>query len=120
MSSSGRLPSEAHKALVLERVPSKMVPLREIAEQFHLTRREVETLGHLVQGTSSKEIAERMGVSPSTVKAFLRTMMIKMGVCSRSAAVGKALMSVPLRGTSEHGTAAGQSAKYSVRLVRED
>ena len=120
VSSSKRLPSQAHRALVLERAPSKMVPLMEIAQQFRLTPREGEVLGHLVQGTSSRDIAERMRVSPSTVKAFLRTMMIKMGVCSRSAAVGKALMSVPLRSTNQRGLAARQNEEYSPGLVREE
>ena len=117
---SSRFPSQAHRALVLERAPSKMVPLMEIAQQFRLTPREREVLGHLVEGTSSRDIAERMRVSPSTVKAFLRTMMIKMGVCSRSAAVGKALMSVPLRSTNQRGIAARPSEEYSAGLVREE
>jgi DNA-binding CsgD family transcriptional regulator len=120
VSSSGKFPSQAHRALVLERAPSKMVPLMEIAQQFRLTPREREVLGHLVQGTSSRDIADRMRVSPSTVKAFLRTMMIKMGVCSRSAAVGKALMSVPLRSTNQRGIAARPSEEYSAGLVREE
>jgi DNA-binding CsgD family transcriptional regulator len=100
---------ETRMAVVLERAPSKVIPLAEIAQQFRLTQREVEVLGHLMQALTSREIANRMNVSPSTVKAFLRTMMIKMGVCSRSAAVGKALMSVPLRsGTGEKPASAAK------------
>ena len=98
--------SKMQVALFLERAPSKLIPLPEIARQFRLTQREVEVLGHLMQALSSKDIANRMGVSPSTVKAFLRTMMIKMGVNSRSAIVGKALMSAPLRTHAEIPTGA--------------
>ena len=49
----------------------------------------------MMQGLSSKEIATRMNVSPNTVKAFLRVVMIKMGVSSRSAIVGKVMMTRP-------------------------
>ena len=122
--------SEMRVALVLERAPSKLMPLAAVGQQFRLTQRELEVLGYLMQALSSKEIAQQMGVSPSTVKAFLRTMMIKMGVCSRSAAVGKALMSVPLRGTTgkklastcEKTLPAGQSNAWvtSLDLGRED
>ena len=50
---------------------------------------------YLLQGLSSKEIANRMNVSPNTVKAFLRLIMIKTGVSSRSAVVGKIMMTQP-------------------------
>jgi DNA-binding CsgD family transcriptional regulator len=36
-----------------------------------------------------------MNLSPSTVKAFLRLIMIKTGASSRSAMVGKILMTQP-------------------------
>jgi len=78
-------------AVVLERSPSGFVPLLQFAGQFNLTRRERDALENLLQGLSSKEIANRMNVSPNTVKAFLRIIMIKMGVSSRSAIVAKLL-----------------------------
>jgi Bacterial regulatory proteins, luxR family len=43
----------------------------------------------LLSGLSSKEIADRMKISPNTVKATLRVVMIKMGVSTRSGIVGK-------------------------------
>ena len=43
----------------------------------------------LLQGLTSKEIAVRMGISPNTVKAFLRLVMVKMGVSTRSGIVGR-------------------------------
>jgi DNA-binding CsgD family transcriptional regulator len=60
-----------------------------VSSQFGLTRREQETIQLLLQGLTSKEIAERMGISPNTVKAFLRLVMVKMGVSTRSGIVGK-------------------------------
>jgi DNA-binding CsgD family transcriptional regulator len=44
---------------------------------------------------SSKAIADRMELSPNTVKTFLRLIMIKMGVTSRSAIVSKIIMTQP-------------------------
>ena len=62
-----------------------------IPRQFSLTPREQETTELLMLGLSSKEIASRMSISPNSVKAFLRLVMFKMGVTSRSGVVGKIL-----------------------------
>jgi DNA-binding CsgD family transcriptional regulator len=78
-------------AVLLERNPSGLIPLSQVSKQFNLTRRERDALEYLLQGLSSKEIAHRMNVSPNTVKAFLRLVMIKMGVSSRSAIMAKIL-----------------------------
>jgi DNA-binding CsgD family transcriptional regulator len=85
-------PSHPSIALLLERGPSGLVPLSQVSQQFNLTQREQEALEYLLQGLSSKEIANRMDVSPNTVKAFLRLIMIKTGVSSRSAIIGKVVM----------------------------
>lgn len=78
-------------AILLERGPANTISLRQISERFHITIREQGVLELLLQGLTSKEIAARMGISPNTVKAFLRLIMIKMGVSTRSGIVGKAL-----------------------------
>jgi DNA-binding CsgD family transcriptional regulator len=82
-------------AVLLERGPSGLVCLSQVSQQFNLTQRERESLQYLLQGLSSKEIANRMNISPNTVKAFLRLIMIKTGVSSRSAVVGKVIMIQP-------------------------
>jgi DNA-binding CsgD family transcriptional regulator len=79
-------------AVLLERGPSGLVPLSKISQQFNLTQREGEALAYLLQGMSSKEIANRMNISPNTVKAFMRMIMIKTRVSSRSAVFGKIIM----------------------------
>jgi DNA-binding CsgD family transcriptional regulator len=79
-------------AILLERGPSGLVPLSQVSQQFNLTQREREVLEYLLQGLSSKEIANRMNLSPNTVKAFLRMIMIKAGVSSRSTMVAKIVM----------------------------
>ena len=76
-------------AVLLERYSSGNAALTQMSEQFALTERERETVELLLQGLTSKEIAVRMNISPNTVKAFLRLVMVKMGVSTRSGIVGR-------------------------------
>jgi DNA-binding CsgD family transcriptional regulator len=85
-------PGQSSVAALLERGPSGLVALSQVCEQFNFTQREQEVLEYLLQGMSSNEIANRMNVSPNTVKAFLRVIRIKTGVSSRLAIVGKIVM----------------------------
>jgi DNA-binding CsgD family transcriptional regulator len=85
-------PSHPSVAVLLERGPSGLIPLSQVSEQFNLTQREGEALEYLLQGLSGREIANRMNISPNTVKAFMRMIMIKTGVSSRSAVLGKIMM----------------------------
>jgi DNA-binding CsgD family transcriptional regulator len=93
--SAAKEPFRPSIAILLERGPSGLVPLSRVCQQFRLTQREREVLEFLLQGMSSKVIASRMNLSPSTVKAFLRLIMIKTGSSSRSGIVGKILMTQP-------------------------
>lgn len=87
-------------ALLIER-NSEQVDLLQMAEDFRLTQRELEAVRLLALGLTSKEIATRMGISPNTVKAFLRLVMIKTGVSTRSGIIGRFLQSMqPLGGGS--------------------
>ncbi len=85
-------PAHPNIAILLERGPSGLVSLSLVSQRFNLTQREREVLEYLLQGLSTKEIANRMNISSNTVKAFLRLIMIKTGVSSRSAIVGKIMM----------------------------
>src|SRR5947208_6418305 len=95
VNSCAKDPSYPSIAVLLERGPSGLVPLSLVSQQFNLTQREREVLEYLLQGLTSKAIANRMNISPNTVKAFLRMIMIKTGVSSRSAMVGKIILSQP-------------------------
>ena len=76
-------------AVLLERSAAGGVSSAELSERFALTQRECETVDYLLQGLTSKEIAVRMKISPNTVKAFLRLVMVKMKVSTRSGIAGK-------------------------------
>ncbi|MBL7493378.1 LuxR family transcriptional regulator [Frankia sp. AgB1.9] len=55
-----------------------------------LTRRELDVLGLVAQGCSNAEAAQRLAVSPETVKAYLRNIHGKLGVRNRTEAVNVA------------------------------
>jgi DNA-binding CsgD family transcriptional regulator len=75
--------------VMLERKSNEAVTIAEISERFGLTAREQETVQFLLEGFTSKEIAQRMKISPNTVKAFIRLVMVKMSVSTRSGIIGK-------------------------------
>jgi DNA-binding CsgD family transcriptional regulator len=81
--------SDGLTIVMLERTGNEVVMIAEIAERYGLTARERETVEFLLEGFTSKEIAERMKISPNTVKAFIRLVMVKMGVSTRSGIIGK-------------------------------
>ncbi len=84
-------------AIHLERVsPLDVVPpvstaVMAVAAKYHLTERERQALLGISMGLSSKELADRMKISPNTVKVFLRLIMIKMGVATRGGIVARIL-----------------------------
>jgi len=78
-------------ALHLEHDSSYNDAMNEVVAAYHLTSREQEALRGISIGLTSKELAERMNISPNTVKAFLRLIMIKMGVTTRAGIVAKLL-----------------------------
>jgi DNA-binding CsgD family transcriptional regulator len=81
---SGRL-----QIVMIERKSHEATSILEVSERFGLTRRERETVEFLLDGFTSKEIAQRMNISANTVKAFIRLVMAKMDVSTRSGIVGK-------------------------------
>lgn len=85
------MPPSISFAILLERHVSNAAALANLSREFELTARECETVALLLEGLTSKEIANRMRISPNTVKAFLRLVMVKMNVSTRSGIVGKAL-----------------------------
>jgi DNA-binding CsgD family transcriptional regulator len=77
--------------VVLERVFPQALDVARWCEAFQLTGRESETVKLLLKGLTSKEIADRMNISPSTVKSFLKLIMTKVGVSNRMGIIAKIL-----------------------------
>lgn len=85
----GPLSSQSGTIVLMERKSNGVPSIADLSQRFGLTTREQQTVQLLLQGLTSKEIAQRMGISPNTVKAFIRLVMVKMGVSTRSGIVGR-------------------------------
>lgn len=55
-------------------------------EVMRFTRREVSVLRHIADGASNKRIARQLGISESTVKVKVRTLLRKINVTNRTQA----------------------------------
>jgi DNA-binding CsgD family transcriptional regulator len=62
-------------------------------QHYNLTGREGQVLDLLIGGLTTKEIGLRLHLSPNTVKSFLRTLMLKVGVSTRTGVIGKVVKS---------------------------
>jgi len=91
MKSNQGIGREPAIALLLERNHEGGLNLDSVASKFRLTHRERETVDLLLQDLSTKQIADRMGISPNTAKAFLRSVMIKVGAGNRTGIVARIL-----------------------------
>lgn len=66
-------------------------PDREERDRPQLTEREMEVLGLLADGNSTRDMAETLHITPSTVRKHLQNLFRKLGVQSRLTAVLAAL-----------------------------
>jgi DNA-binding NarL/FixJ family response regulator len=92
---------ESLREVVAGGAPLNSSIARKILERFHtaadrqadygLTPRESEMLQHMVEGLSTRELAEELGVSAHTVDTHTRNIYAKLHVRSRGKAVAKAL-----------------------------
>ena len=84
MAGQSKLSSEATQVLIQEmRSPA--------ARDYDLTAREKEILKLMVDGLPNTDIADKLGVSPSTAKFHVSNVLSKLGVASRTEAVSMAL-----------------------------
>lgn len=67
------------------RASERVAPLelRDVAERYALSSREIETLSLLVSGKTNKEIAEILFISISTVKTHIASIFAKTGARNR-------------------------------------
>jgi DNA-binding CsgD family transcriptional regulator len=82
---------ESLVAIHLKREKSVGEAVRGVGCAYHLTAREQEAVIGISMGLTSRQVADRMNISPNTVNAFLRLIMVKMGVTTRAGVVGKLL-----------------------------
>ncbi len=84
---------EIIRALRLART-ERVAPSAQVAEQLAgrsffepLSPRELEVLRHVAQGASNKEVAAQLGLSESTIKNHVNTILHKLCVTDRTEAV---------------------------------
>lgn len=107
MNSHLECPPRTILALHVERTLSGPDALDEMAARYRLTSREHQVLQGIAVGLTTKELATRLAISPNTVKAFLRLIMTKLGVTTRTAIVAKLLEQ---RRTTKNATAIAERA----------
>jgi two-component system nitrate/nitrite response regulator NarL len=90
---SKALPAEDILALVEGRSATGAVsrPATRVRAPFFLTEREMEVLASLSQGDSTARMAERLGVRHATARSHVQSVLLKLGVHSRVAAVAVAV-----------------------------
>lgn len=83
-----RLDAEAASAAMTAcGMPRRALPAQASASVPQtVTQREREVLGHLARGRSNKEIAQQLGISPSTAGTHVESLYRKLGVSTRAAA----------------------------------
>jgi DNA-binding CsgD family transcriptional regulator len=73
---------------ILERIePDTVMNLTGVLRNAKLNRREQEIIKLLLSDRSNKEIAQALGLSLNTVKGYLKLLMRKLGVSSRTGIV---------------------------------
>ena len=91
MESAGTESPSAGTTLILLERQELPEPMREqnACDRFGLSQRERQMVQLLIKGMTTKEMATALNLSPNTIKSFLRLVMAKMGVSTRSGIVGK-------------------------------
>jgi DNA-binding NarL/FixJ family response regulator len=83
----GGAPMSAYIARKVVQSFQRQTPSAESDEA--LSKRESEVLGYVARGYSDKEIAEALGLSPATIRSYLKTIYGKLHVHSRTQAILK-------------------------------
>lgn len=75
-----------HAVMTACGMPRRALSCQSQFAASHITQREREVLAHLARGSSNKEIARRLGISPSTAGTHVENLYRKLGVSTRAAA----------------------------------
>jgi DNA-binding CsgD family transcriptional regulator len=80
-----------HYLFLFERIVPESVNLRPIARAWGLCPREEEIVRLLISDRTNKEIAHHLNLSLNTVKGYLKLLMRKLGVGSRTGVLARLL-----------------------------
>jgi DNA-binding NarL/FixJ family response regulator len=85
----GGSPMSAYIARKVVQSFQRDVPAAGTSDEM-LSKRESEVLGYVARGYSDKEVADALGLTPSTVRSYLKNIYAKLHVHSRTQAILKA------------------------------
>ena len=71
----------------IEELHSAQTELHNMKGLFRLSKREADVVQELVSGSTDKQIANQLGISVETVRAYLKSIRAKLGVSTRTAIV---------------------------------
>ncbi|MEZ5427022.1 MAG: LuxR C-terminal-related transcriptional regulator [Pyrinomonadaceae bacterium] len=76
--------------LPAENVREVLTPKKTPTKLVNLTKREIEILHHIAKGEKTKQIAEKLFISPTTVNNHIQKILFKLGAHTRLEAVRRA------------------------------
>ena len=88
--SRGVMPDYVEKLLLAFRIAPTLPAVAEAVIPEPLTRRELEVLKLVAAGLTNQEIAEKLVISPETVKKHTGNIYGKLGVSNRTEAASRA------------------------------
>ncbi|MBI5379913.1 MAG: helix-turn-helix transcriptional regulator, partial [Nitrospirae bacterium] len=86
---------EKNYLFILERITLEEPSVSILFRQKKLSRREQQIVQYLLRGHGNKEIAAHLGLSENTIKGYLKLLMRKLGVGSRSGILALLLAKKP-------------------------
>jgi DNA-binding CsgD family transcriptional regulator len=78
-------------AVLLERINPTRFNITRARRLFNFSPREMEIISSLLLAMADKEIAVALGISPETVRGYMKTIRTKLGVSTRSAIITRLL-----------------------------
>lgn len=78
-------------ASIVMRLYRKHAPSPVFVRNYSLSKRELEILSHLAEGSTKKQVAAKTNISEHTVDTHIRSIYKKLDVRNRSAAIIKAI-----------------------------
>jgi len=82
---TGRKNKSSHTMVIIERcTPKRNIDIEKVTAKFNLAKREAEVVEGIVKGFTNREIASALCLSEYTVKDYIKKIMNKLGVESRT------------------------------------